>query len=122
LGYRVEWLEETEAELKVFSKDFRRTIKRKVETIASSIPISLKLRSVQPVKRQEELDVTGRLYELDISSGSRVVFVVYEDRQLMIVYMVGTHDYAYANYLTLAAERLGPLSSTPPSSPTPDKP
>lgn len=118
MGYRVEWLEETEAELKVFPKRFRFTIKRKVEKIASNIPDTLKLRSVRPVRRQEELGIKGHLYELDVGSGPRVAFVVYEDRHLLIVYMVGTHDYAYAHYLTLAAGRLGPPSST---LPMPDK-
>ena len=76
MGYRVEWLEETEAELKVFSKRFRIIIKRKVEKIASGIPESLKLRSVRLVRGQENLKISGRLYELDVGSGPRVAFVV----------------------------------------------
>lgn len=106
MAYQIEWLVETEAELKVFSKGFRMTIKRKVEKIASNIPESLKLSSVQPIKGQEGLAIQGRIYELDIGSGARAAFVINVDKQTLTVYMVGTHDYAYENYLKLATKRL----------------
>jgi mRNA-degrading endonuclease RelE of RelBE toxin-antitoxin system len=106
LNYQIEWHPETFNEFSVFSKDFRRTIKRKVENIAANIPASLKLRSVQPVKWQDTINVAGTLYELDIASGAKVAFCVDDERRVLTVYMVGKHDYAYSNYLTLASERL----------------
>jgi hypothetical protein len=72
------------------------------------LPVShaLRLRTVQPVRGQEHLRIPGRLFELDIGSGIRVAFVLYDDRESLVVYMVGTHDYAKANYLKAAEERL----------------
>ena len=84
------------------------TIKRKVEKIASGIPETLKLSSIQLIRGQQGLAIQGRLYELDIGSGARAAFVINVDKQTLTVYMVGTHDYAYENYLKSAAKRLGP--------------
>jgi mRNA-degrading endonuclease RelE of RelBE toxin-antitoxin system len=106
LHYQVEWRTETIDEMKVFSKDFQKAIRHKVEHVANNIPSSLKLRSVQPIRDQEQISVGGTLYELDIGSGPRVAFVVDNETSTLTVYMVGTHDYAYSNYLKLALKRL----------------
>jgi mRNA-degrading endonuclease RelE of RelBE toxin-antitoxin system len=109
LEYQVEWLVETIDEMKAFPKDFQKTIKHKVEHIAISIPISLKLKSIQPIRDQEQISVRGDLYELDIGSGPRVAFCVDDENKIVTVFMVGTHDYAYSNYLKLASKRLPKL-------------
>ena len=105
--YEVEWLVEVEAELRrFFSKRFQGSIVRKVEHIAANLPASLSLRGVQPVKGQSELEISGQLYELDIGSGARAAFVLHNDSNRLIVYLVGHHDYARENYLRAALERL----------------
>ena len=104
--YRVSWLPETEEELKRFSKRFKHVIIRKVEHIAQNLPSSLRLKGIQRVRGQERLQISGRLFELDVGAGPRVAFALYDDLQLLVVYLVGTHDYAKANYLRAAAERL----------------
>jgi hypothetical protein len=97
---------ETEEELKRFSKRFQLTIIRKVEHIAQSLPDSLRLKGIQRVRGQETLQVSARLFELDVGSGPRVAFALYDNRELLVVYLVGIHDYAKANYLRAAADRL----------------
>lgn len=75
MNYQVEWHPATVDELKIFSPRFRKAIKRKVENIADNIPVSLKLRTVTPIKGQYTLAVTGILYELDIAwGGERKLF------------------------------------------------
>jgi hypothetical protein len=110
LVYQIEWHEDTVNDFRqcAFSKDFTKTIKRKVEHIAKDIPTSLKLRSVQPIKRQDELDIDGSLYELDIASGAKVAFKVDDVKKVLTVYLVGTHNYAFSNYLIAASSRLKP--------------
>jgi mRNA-degrading endonuclease RelE of RelBE toxin-antitoxin system len=93
-------------ELREFSVPFRKTIKRKVEHIAANIPVSLRLGTVTPVGGQEALGISGNLYELDIAHGAKVAFLIEDDKKVLTVYMVGKHNYAYSNYLTLASERL----------------
>jgi len=106
LKYQVEWKPGTLDEMKVFQKRFRQTIIRKIQTIADDIPTSLKLRSVQPVKGQDMINVDDHLYELDIASGQKAAFAINDEKKILIVYMVGNHEYACANYLKLASERL----------------
>ena len=107
MDYEVDWLEEVEEELKrFFSKRFQGAIIRKVDHIAANLPLSLSLRSVQPVKGQSTLEITGQLFELDIGSGARAAFVLYTDPNRLVVYLVGHHDYAQSNYLRAAQERL----------------
>ena len=103
----MEWLSECEEELRrFFSKRFQDSIIRKVDHIAANLPNSLTLRSVQPVKGQEVLKQNGQLFEMDIGSGPRAAFALYDAPKRMIVYLVGPRDYAKANYLRVAAERL----------------
>lgn len=92
--------------MQLFSKRFQRIIRDKIKKVADSLPVSLRLNSVQPIRNQEELGFRDELYELDVGKGPRVAFVLYRDRQLMVIYMIGTHDYAMQNYLKLASERL----------------
>jgi mRNA-degrading endonuclease RelE of RelBE toxin-antitoxin system len=106
LVYRVLWLPATEEELKRFSTRFQRTIIRKVEHIAQNLPSSLRLKGVQRIRGQETLQISARLFELDVGSGPRVAFALYDNRELLTVYLVGTHDYAKVNYLRAATERL----------------
>ena len=107
MAYSVKWLRESEEELKrFFSKHFQDSILTKVDHIAANLPTSLSLRGVQPIRDQEELELTGRLFELDVGSGPQVAFVLYDDIQLLLVYLVGTHDYAKSNYIRAALERL----------------
>jgi len=106
LACSIEWHPNTEAELAIFPQNLRLTIVNKVEHIASNVPMSLRLKSVQAVKGQQHLGLQGRLYELDIGRGIRAAFVVYNDHEQLIVYLVGNHDYALENYLKSAEERL----------------
>lgn len=112
MQYQVEWHEATLDEFKNFSKKFRDTIRDKIKHIADNLPASLKLRSIQPIRDQDLLPLTGTLYELDIASGAKAAFVVDDDRKVLIVYMVGKHDYAYSNYTYLAKERLAAANSS----------
>lgn len=93
-------------ELKVFSVDFRKTIKRKVEHIATNIPVSLRLETVTYIAGQDTLGINGKLYELDIGHGAKAAFLIEDDKKVLTVYMVGKHNYAYSNYLMAASERL----------------
>lgn len=106
MAYRVEWLSETESELRVFDRRFRTTIISKVTHIALNLPTSLRLRTIQRIRGQEALGYAGILFELDVGSGPRVAFRLDEDREMLIVYLVGTHDYCRENYLRAAENRL----------------
>ncbi|MCH8087524.1 MAG: hypothetical protein IIC81_06685 [Chloroflexi bacterium] len=105
MGYRVEFREETEEELNVFSHKHRRALINKIRHVADNLPQSLRLKTVQPI-RGAPADMAGRLFELDVGSGPRVAFVLYEEQKLLVVYLIGTHDYAKANYLRAAERRL----------------
>ena len=106
MAYSVSWLAETEQELRRFSRRFQSTIINKVTNIADNVPTSLRLRSVQIIRGQETLRLNGVLYELDVGSGPRVAFLLDVERERLIVYLVGTHDYCKENYLAAAADRL----------------
>jgi hypothetical protein len=67
--------------------------------------MSLRLKSVQPIKGQQRLGLPGTLYELDIGPGIRAAFVLSDDQRQLAVYLVGNHDYALENYLKDADER-----------------
>jgi len=81
LGYKLEWLVETEGELKRFSKSFREPIKRKVEHFAQNYSESKGLKGVQQIKGQQDLAVSGTLYELDVGSGPRVALAVSDSKK-----------------------------------------
>jgi hypothetical protein len=106
LGYRLEWHVETESEIRGFPKRFQATIRRKLQTIAAGWPQSARLKSVQPIRGQENLGIQGQLFEVDIGAGPRAGILVDSIRQVITVYLVGTHDYAKANYLKAADRRL----------------
>ena len=106
MACEIAWHEGAVEELAIFPMNLRRTIVRKIEHIAANIPGSLRLKSVQPVKEQQALSLQGRLYELDIGRGIRAAFVLSDDQEHLVVYLVGNHDYALENYLKAAEERL----------------
>ena len=106
MAYNVEWLPETESELRVFDRRFRKAIINKVEHIAQNLPTSLTLRTIQRIRGQAALGFIGTLFELDVGSGPRVAFRLDEERELLMVYLVGNHDYCRDNYLRAAEDRL----------------
>ena len=106
MAYRIEWVPETEVELKTFAQKFRQTIVRKVEHFAHNLPQSLHLSSVQTIRGQDGLGLSCILIELDVGSGPRVGLAMYESEELLRVYLVGNHDYAKQSYLKAAIARL----------------
>lgn len=106
MAYRLEWLEETEPEMRAFPKRFQETIRKKLQLIAQGWPQTQRLSSVQPIRGQENLGFSGQLFEVDIGSGPRAAILVDPALQTVTVYMVGTHDYAKEHYLQAAEERL----------------
>ena len=106
MAYSVVWLSETESELRVFSHRFQRTIISKVTNVAQNLPTSLNLRTIQRIRGQQTLGFEGTLFELDVGAGPRVAFRLDEERELLIVYLVGNHDYCRDNYLRAAENRL----------------
>jgi hypothetical protein len=103
LVYRVEILVETRDELRsMLSRKEQEQIISKLRHIANNIPASLKLRGVTLLKgTQTRLSQFGAdaAYEVRIGSGHRAAFVVFEEQALIVVYMVGTHDYANKIFL-----------------------
>ncbi len=106
MSYRLEWLTETEPEMRVFPKRFQDTIRKKLQRIAEGWPQTAHLHSVQPIRGQESLGFQGQLFEVDIGSGPRAAILIDPALQTVTVYVVGTHDYAKEHYLKAAEERL----------------
>jgi hypothetical protein len=85
----------------MFSKKDQRAIVKKVKQVVEGLPESLKQKTVEPVR-----GASGRLsgnrdaIEIKVGSGYRAAVVLDHNRQVAIVYMVGTHDYARARYLS----------------------
>ena len=75
MEFKVVLLEETDAELKVFSKKHRLAILNKIRNVAANLPQSLSLKTVQPI-RGAPVRETGRLFELDVGSGPRAAFAL----------------------------------------------
>ncbi len=105
MAYRVVFLAPAIEELRrFFPERERRRITRKIHDIADKAPDSFKLRTVTYLKGAEaDLAQIGgdAAYEVKIGSGYRAAFVVFENQQLIIVYLAADHD--YANRLFLSA-------------------
>lgn len=99
MAYDIRWLSETDEEFARFATRFKRTIRDKIKYIAENWPESSKLRTVSQIAGQGNLGYSGNVFELRIGSGARLAFIVYEQEQLFIVYLLGTHDYCKSNYL-----------------------
>lgn len=108
MGYSLRWRGEAVQELaSMFSKKEQRAILRKVKEVIEGLPESLKQKTVEPVR-----GASGRLsgnkaaIEIKIGSGNRAAVVLDHDLQVATVYMVGTHDYARAHYLSALDKRI----------------
>ena len=84
----------------MFSKRDQRAIFAKLRHIAENLPSSLRLRTVNRLLGAILSEEGAEAYELRVGSGYRAAFVLFHARQLMLVYMVGTHDYANRNFLS----------------------
>ena len=101
--YRVVLLAEAREELRrFFPSRERERITRKIRHIANNVPNSFNLRGITYLKGAEtDLSRIGgdAAYEVRIGSGYRAAFVVFNNRQLIIVYLAASHDYANELFL-----------------------
>lgn len=105
MGFRLLYLEEALAELEGFSKKEAAKIVKKLEKVASDAPGSFRLKTVVPIRGAERLPDGGKGLEIKIGDGYRAATVVFEDRQMLVVYLVGDHNYVTENYIKLGEAR-----------------
>ena len=106
MGYRINFRDETIPELESLRPKLRRMILDKLKKVAGNLPQSLNMKTVEPVRGSDRLGLPGRFFKLEVTSGYRAAFVLYDDTQLMTVYLVGNHDYAKKFYTKAAVQRL----------------
>lgn len=104
--YSVEWHPESENELRqMFTPDSQRQLIRKVLFIAAGIPQSLELKTVSRLRGTHVPSTAQGAYELRIGSGYRAAFWLFPEEERLLVYLVGTHDYANRRFMSASRNR-----------------
>ena len=106
MAHSVRWHPEAAGELKdMFTRRDQRRVIDKIESIAAGLPESLRLKVVSRLRGARLPPGAEGAYELRIGRGYRVAFVLFNDPDVLRVYLAGTHDYANRLFLTALERR-----------------